>query len=381
MSQISISFVSSFSKFLLILLFSFLFSVFISGSSNAQSKPLKIGVAGLTHDHFHWLFGRDNDRKDIEIVGIYEANRELWLRYKEMYELDEKLYYNDLAEMLHQTKPEAVTAFGSTYHHLELVQEVAPKGIHVMVEKPLAVNLDHAKKMERLAKQHNIHLITNYETTWYASNHEIKKLFENKNSFGKIRKVVVNDGHEGPKEIGVSEEFLEWLTDPVLNGGGAIMDFGCYGANLSTWLMNGEEPLSVTAITQTHKPDIYHEVDDEATIILTYPDNQAIIQASWNWPFGRKDMYVYGETGYGFALDSSKLETRQKENHSPKTETLPPREYPFNDPFSYLAAVVQGDIEMDESDLSSLENNMVVMKILEAAKKSAQTGETIYFNK
>ena len=66
-------------------------------------------------------------------------------------------------------------------------------------------------------------------------------------------------------------EFLAWLNDPKLNGGGALYDFGCYGADLMTWLMDGQRPISVTATTQQIKPDIYPRVDDEATIILTYP--------------------------------------------------------------------------------------------------------------
>jgi predicted dehydrogenase len=60
--------------------------------------------------------------------------------------------------------------------------------------------------------------------------------------FGAIRKVVVHDGHSGPVEIGCNAEFVAWLTDPVRNGGGAVVDFGCYGANLITWLMGGAEP-------------------------------------------------------------------------------------------------------------------------------------------
>ena len=109
-------------------------------------------------------------------------------------------------------------------------------------------------------------------------------------ALGDVRKVVVHDGHSGPKEIGVGPEFLSWLTDPKLNGGGALFDFGCYGADLMTWLMDGQRPETVTAVTQQIKPEIYPRVDDEATIILTYPKAQAILQASWNWPFDRKDM-------------------------------------------------------------------------------------------
>lgn len=366
----------------IILIFLLVIQPFLENSEaqqNSSQHPIKLAVAGLTHDHVHGLFGFDDVQNDIEIVGIYEPNEELWNRYRKMYDLDSSLHYTNLSEMLNETNAEAVSAFGSTYDHLELVKKAAPKGIDVMVEKPLAVNYDHAQQMKQLADENDIHLITNYETTWYSSNHEVKRLFkEEENQFGEIRKVIVNDGHQGPKEIGVSDEFLEWLTDPVLNGAGALMDFGCYGANLITWLMNGEEPTSVTAVTQTHKPDIYPNVDDEATIIVTYPGAQGIIQASWNWPYNRKDMEVYGVSGYAFALDNQNLRILQNADATPESVSLEARNYPFNNPFSYFASVVRGNITVEVTDLSSLTNNMTVMKILNAAKQSAKTGETIH---
>ncbi|TVQ05567.1 MAG: gfo/Idh/MocA family oxidoreductase [Balneolaceae bacterium] len=346
-----------------------------------QPEPVRIAVAGLTHGHVNWVFA-DNITNDIEVVGYYEPNRELWERFKNRFGLDESLHFTDLDEMLDQTRPEAVTAFGSTFDHLMVTEAAAPRGIHIMVEKPLAVNLDHAGRMKELADRHRVHLITNYETTWYASNHAAYELFTNGNNFGDIRKVVVHDGHFGPKEIGVSNEFLEWLIDPVLNGGGALMDFGCYGANLITWLMHGQEPLTVTAVTQTHKPHIYGEVDDEATIIVTYPGVQGVIQASWNWPYHRKDMHVYGESGFVYAQNHNTIQVLENHRQPPASQIiLDPLKYPFNDPFSYFAAVVRGNVKVLDTDLSSLVNNITVMKILDAARESARTGTTIYLNR
>ncbi len=362
------------------LLLSFLLS--FTGIQNHQNitsdEPVQIAVAGLTHDHVHWIFGRD-DIGDIEVVGIYEPNQELWERYKNWYDLDDALHYTDLEAMLENATPEAVTAFGSTYDHLRLVEASAPRSIDVMVEKPLAVNMDHASQMKQLAEEYNIHLITNYETTWYASNHEVYRKFkEESETFGRVRKMVVHDGHQGPKEIGVSSEFLEWLTDPVLNGGGALMDFGCYGANLMTWMMDGEEPVSVVAVTQTHKPHIYAEVDDEATIIVEYERAQGVIQASWNWPYNRKDMHVYGESGYVYALDDVNIRMLEQDGEPIREISLDENEYPKNDPFSYFAAVVRGEIIVEDTDLSSLQNNITVTKILDAARKSAETGQRVY---
>jgi predicted dehydrogenase len=332
-------------------------------------KPFRIGIAGMTHDHIKGMLKRASD-SDIQIVGIAEPNKALYDRYMKQFNLSLP-WFPSLTEMLDKTKPEAVLAFNSIEEHLEVVQICAPRKIPVMVEKPLAVSMDHARQMESLIKKYGIPLLTNFETTWYSSHYELQNMLP---QLGEIHKIVVHDGHNGPKEIGCSKEFLDWLTDPVKNGGGAVIDFGCYGANLTTWLMNGSKPLTVSATLQQIKPDIYPKVDDEATIVLTYPKAQAILQASWNWPYGRKDMEVYGKVGYAIA-DRGSLRFR----YPPAlVEDKKLTEKPFHDAYAYLAAVVRGEITLKPTDLSSFENNFIVVEILEAAKESAKTGKVVY---
>jgi predicted dehydrogenase len=169
--------------------------------------------------------------------------------------------------------------------------------------------------------------------------------------------------------------FLAWLTDPVLDGGGAVMDFGCYGADLATWLMDGQRPTSVVAVTQQLQPEVYPKVDDEATIVLTYPRAQAIIQASWNWPIGRKDMEIYGQTGALRLPDRSALFLRKPgEDHETKS-TAATLIAPYADSISHFAAIVRGQIK--SAGLGSLEINLIVNEILDAAKESAKTGRRV----
>src|SRR6202012_336848 len=129
----------------------------------------------------------------------------------------------------------------------------ARHGVSSMVEKPLATSLSDALAIRAAAREHHVQVLVNYETTWYPSNQEV---FDEAQAgkLGEIRKVVVHDGHEGPKEIGVGPEFLPWLTDPIKNGAGSLFDFGCYGADLTTVMKHGEVPMSVTAVAQTDKP-------------------------------------------------------------------------------------------------------------------------------
>jgi predicted dehydrogenase len=357
----------------------FVLLIYLSGAQamgQETTAPLKLGVVGLVHSHVHWILNRASDG-DFEIVGIAEPNLELAKRFLAQYNLPMSLVYPSIEEMLESAKPEAVTAFNTIRDHLKVVELCAPKGIHVMVEKPLAVNLDHARKMAKLARDHNIHLLTNYETTWYASHHRAYEILQNEPQTFEIRKIVVHDGHRGPMEIGVDPEFLEWLTDPYWNGAGALTDFGCYGANLSTWFHHGIAPEAVFAVTQQIKPDIYPKVDDEATIVLTYPKSQTIIQASWNWNYSRKDIEIYGKSGYVHCLNARDLRIMHPDQKDATSETASDLRPLENDPFRYLIAVINGDIVLKPTDLSSLENNLTVMTILQASMISAKEGRKV----
>jgi len=245
-----------------------------------------------------------------------------------------------------------------------------------MVEKPLTVSTKHAYEMKSLAEKYKIMVLTNYETTWYPSNHKVYEMLSDKKA-GDVRRIIVYDGHKGPKEIRVNPEFLDWLTDPVLNGGGAVIDFGCYGADLITWLLKGEKPQSVYAVLKQYKPDIYPEVDDDATIVLTYPTLTGVIYASWNWPFNRKDMHIYGSTGYIFSDDSQNIRYKLSEKMPEETVKLPLRQSPSDNPFTFFSAAIRGDVEITENDLSSLKTNITVVEILEAARKSSRTGKPV----
>ncbi|MBT3385794.1 MAG: Gfo/Idh/MocA family oxidoreductase [Prolixibacteraceae bacterium] len=342
-------------------------------------EPVKIGIAGVTHSHVLSLL-RNLNRDDIEIVGIAESNREILHRYADEFSINKNILFESLDEMLEQTKPEGVITFTSIFEHLKVVEACAPRGIHVMVEKPLAVSTKHSKAMSELAQKHEILLLTNFETTWYPTHYIAYKMI-NRGELGELRKIIVYDGHKGPQEINVNSEFLEWLTDPILNGGGAVTDFGCYGADLITWILKGEKPISVFAKLKQYKPGIYPKVDDDATIILSYENMEGVIHASWNWPFNRKDMHIYGETGYVFVDDAKTIRYRLNEKSVEKVKKLSPEDAPFVDPFTFFASAIKGETIISPGDLSSLEINMTVVEILEAARKSNKTGKAVKLKK
>ncbi|MGC2466466.1 MAG: Gfo/Idh/MocA family oxidoreductase [Candidatus Acidiferrum sp.] len=335
--------------------------------------PLRVGIAGLVHGHVGGFLQQNLHRPDLQIVGVAEADNKLAAFYESKFGLPHNIFYASVEEMLEKTKPQAVLVYTNTFDHRGVVEACARHGVPVMMEKPLAVSIEDARSMQAAAQRAKIPVLVNYETTWYRSNRAAYDLVRD-HSIGDVRKIVVHDGHQGPKEIHVEPWFLAWLTDPKLNGAGALFDFGCYGADLATWLMEGRRPDTVTAVTQQIKPEIYPRVDDEATIILTYPKAQAILQASWNWPFSRKDMEVYGQTGYAITVanDAVRVRLLKEEEKLENSKPLDPRE---SDSVNYLKSVVLDG--MPPRGLSSLETNIIVTEILDAARQSAATGKTI----
>ena len=355
-----------------------------SQSAAAAPTPLKLGIVGLEHGHIEFSLrggalapaGGLLNRPDVQIVGIVDTDQALFDSYAQRHHISPSLHFRTIQEMVKQAHPHAVLVFTAPSEHRRIVEECAALGVHVMVEKPLAISYEDALAMQAAAERGKIHVLVNLETTWYPSNTEAFHLLQ-QGALGPVVKATFRDGHRGPKLLGVfGPEFLNFLDDPKQNGGGALFDFGCYGANLITWLMNGEAPLSVTAITKHMQPDLYPHVDDEAEIVLNYKNAVAILEASWNWPFAVKQMDVYGRTGYAKTFDSERLEVRkanESEGQTIKGQSLPA---PDDDPVHYLAAVMNGEIQEGNS-LSSLKNNVTASEILDAARQSAQTGKTV----
>jgi len=354
--------------------------LFVAASTLATpaTPHIRVAVVGLVHGHVKGFLSALAKNENVTLVAIVDPHEAFFRGYADKFHFDPKIFYTDLEKMLTEQHPDAVLVYTAIADHRRVIEAAARHHISSMVEKPLATTLEDALAIRDIARREKVHVLVNYETTWYSSNRELFAQAAEHGKLGDIRKVVIHDGHEGPKEINVEPEFLHWLADPAQNGAGALFDFGCYGADLMTVLMQGQPPTSVTAVTQTDKPDIYPRVDDDATIILRYPKTQAVLMPSWNWPFSRKDSEVYGTAGYAITVGPDHLRIRYRGQDAESQLTAPPLPAPENNSLDYLAAVLHHQIDPEATaDLSSLKINIIVMQILDAARRSAQTGRTV----
>lgn len=320
---------------------------------SAQSK-FRVGILGTEHGHVRGFLNAARKREDVEVVGPVDFRERAKLK---------------------SAKVQAIACFTSTERHVEAARLAAELKVPFMMEKPLAVSNEAAQEIATQARQAQIPVFVNFETTWYRSHAELYRFHVEAKSGGAIRKMVAMDGHQGPKEIGVEPEFLQWLRDPVRNGAGALFDFGCYGANLMTWMLQNQVPRRVLCSVRTNKPAIYQPVDDEASIIVEYEQAQGIIQASWNWPYSRKDFEVYAENAYAHAYGGANVRRRLAGAKAEEVLEAPALAPQQADALSHLMAVARREIVPNA--LSSLENNLIATRILVAARESARQGRAV----
>ena len=338
--------------------------------------PVRLAIIGLEHDAVGDFISRARNHQDVQLVGIVESNQTLVTRYARLLSLNTNFFYPSLEGLLDKTNAQAAAVFTTTLDHRRVVDSCATHKIDVMLEKPLAVNMKDALAMAAAARQSGIQIMVDYETSWYASIQTAYTIIHDRHAIGDLRDITVVAGNQGPKEAGCSEAFLIWLTDPAYNGGGALTDFGCYGADLITWFMNGQRPKSVFAVAQHIKPEVYPKVEDKATIIITYPHSQGVIQASWDLPFDERGIKIYGSTGYVFAPRMDSLRIRLADTEESDLD-LPSRRDsdPLTDDISHFAGVVRGEIKPNGP--SSLSVNLISTEILDAAQKSVELGKQI----
>lgn len=340
--------------------------------ANAQEK-LHVILAGLSHDHVNRILDK-NKAGEIVIDGIVEKDQQLCNKKKEAWQLPGEIFFNDLSSAIKKLHPDLVMVYNAPSEHLAVVKAALPLHVPVMMEKPLCFNYTEAIEIEKLSKKFNTKVFTNFPSQWYTSFNE---LFRQSSIAGEIKKMIMRGGHAGPVEIGCSKDFTAWLTDSAKNGGGALIDFGCYGALAMTELMQSA-PVSVFANTRHLKPSVYPKVDDEATIVLEYKNATGIVEASWGWPYTIMDVEVYGKQAY---LHASEFDVAKKgpaveikNNGEAKDQPISTPQY--KDEIAYLTDVIKKGAP-DTNKMMSLHHNLIVVKILDAAKKSSREGRRI----
>lgn len=345
-----------------------LLAVFFGVALLTFAQQYKIAVIGLVHSHVWGHLGRMASNQPAQLVGIAEPNAELVAEAKKL--APQAPIFSDYRQMLEQARPDIVWAFVENNRHLEIVQACAPRKIHVMFEKPLAASFKEAQAIEALARRHGIQVMTNYQMAWWPTQYAAWETARS-GALGKVWRIHGIVGHGGPGSAGVRNKyFFEWLTDPVKNGAGALVDFGCYNALWALWYLG--RPASVFAQVNRLQPERFPKVEDNATLVLSYPEGVALLEGSWDLPRGFQDLEVFGRQG-SLTVTRERVEIRKgREVREAPVQPLPPERA---EPIAYLVHCLRNNQPVE--GMVGLPMNVQVVEILDAAKESVKTGRAV----
>ena len=336
-----------------------------------MAEKIRVGVLGMAHDHLWTNLRQLGELEDAELVGGADERPELLEKFKEVtgcgavYESDEAL--------LEEEEPDAVFGFPATAYHADVVERCAARGVHVMVEKPMAATLEQADRMLTAARKAGIRLMVNWPTAWNAGLRTAYRLVR-EGKIGQVWQLTWRGGHCGPDEIGCSDAFCDFLFDKDLNGAGAFNDYGGYGASMCALFLGS--PHSVVGMAgrllKTHLP-----VDDNGAMLLRYPHALCRLEMTWTEAVALRpphDVVLYGTEGTLIAgTQEVTLYTRSnKEGESVALDALPAGER--NGPECFVASIRAG---ADPAGLTNPDLSRDAQEIMEAGWISATTGMAV----
>jgi predicted dehydrogenase len=340
----------------------------------ASAAEHTIAVIGLVHSHAWRQLETMVSGKPAKLVGVAEKNPALTEEAVKA-GVPAALIFADYEKMLDTQKPEIVWAFVENNRHLEIARACAKRKIHLMFEKPLASTYQDALEIRKLAKQAGIHVLTNYQMAWWPSNHAAKALAE-QGGLGQVFRLRGVVGHGGPGSEGVRNRFFfEWLTDPVKNGAGALMDFGCYNA---LWaLMYLGRPETVFATVNHLRPETFPKVEDHSTIVLHWKNASGIFEGSWDLPRSFQELEIFGRDASAYVANG-KLETRKGRDAAVGRE-LKPLPAERAEPIAYMIHAIESGKGVE--GMTAIDINVGVIEIIDAAKESVRTGKPVKLNR
>ncbi|MCL5744444.1 MAG: Gfo/Idh/MocA family oxidoreductase, partial [Acidobacteria bacterium] len=301
------------------------------------------------------------------LVAIAETEPELVAEARKLTS-PEVRYYTDYKKMLDEVKPTMVWAFVENNRHHEVVEACGPRKVHVIFEKPLAATAAQAFLIRDLARKHGIQVLTNFSPAFSPGYYAIKAKLDS-GDLGKPWRLRATTGHGGvfPKS-GRSRIFHEWLIDPVRNGAGALMDFGCYNALYSLYYLG--RPQTVYAYALHLRPADFPQVEDGVTMVLGYRNAVAILEQSWDLPPNTGSLEIVSYEG-AIRMEDGKLEARKSRTPAAAID-VPPLPPERSGPIAYMVHCLKTNRPVE--GLVSLEYTVAVNEIIDAAKGSIKTG-------
>jgi len=246
-------------------------------------------IAGINFDHMHMgdLLRLVHEHPSAQIVGICDEQAERMQGARANFDIPKNRCFTDYRECIEISKPDIVILCPSTARHAEYVENVAPYGVHLLVEKPFAASLADADRMIAAAERSGKTMAINWPLAWYPSHNTAKRIID-EGVIGDVIEVHYYDGNRGPLrhvadkvEITAEEASREkskaWWYQRS-QAGGSLQDYLGYGVTLGTWFHDGRSPIEVTCVLD-ETPGL--EVDEHSVTIARYASGLSKFETRW----------------------------------------------------------------------------------------------------
>lgn len=325
---------------------------------NTTNERRRFKIAGVNFDHMHMgdLLRLTSEHPQADIVGVADEDLNRVAPTADRFGIPAERRYTDFRRCLEETRPDIVLLCPATGKHGDYVEAVAPFGVNVLMEKPMAASLQDADRMIRALTQTGKTLVINWPLAWYPPHVTTKRLLD-EGVIGDVIEVHYYDGNRGPlrhvedkveitAEEAARQKSQSWWYQKTA-GGGSLLDYLGYGVTLGTWFLNGRAPLEVTAVVDE---PVGLDVDEHSVVVARYASGLSKFETRWGtftdpWtlqPQPKCGFVVVGTGGTIASYDyeaTIRLQTRARpETHEVLVDTL---DAPFRNPIEYLIHVLE----------------------------------------
>jgi predicted dehydrogenase len=279
--------------------------------------------------------------------------------------------FSDYESLIACAQPDAIICCAENSEHVHVVEACAAAGAHVMVEKPLSATLAEARRIAELAEQSGICVMTNWPFLWSSAYHRLYSLVR-EGAIGRVFEFRLRAGHAGPTGGRLPEDPRgRWWFERQY-GGGALLDFCCYGACESLWYV-GEPAQRVLAMADRLVYE-FGDTEDNAIVLVRYPSALAIFEATWtqHGSPGPNGPIIWGTEATAYVSGKDCITILRDGDETVVEAKEPPIEQ--SGPAHFVACLRE---ERELHEVVGLANNLRVMEILDAALKSARDGHAI----
>jgi predicted dehydrogenase len=317
---------------------------------------------------------------DAEIVGVFTRKADRAEAFAKKHHIAR--WFSELDQAIVESGCDVVDICLPNFLHHRAVLSAARAGKHVIIEKPLALNLEEADEMIAACRGANRKLMY-AEELCFAPKYERVRRLVNEGAVGKIFQMRQCEKHSGPHS--------DWFYDVDQSGGGALMDMGCHGIAWFRWMLGGRPKiLSVYAHMQG---GLIHEKRTRAEVnslcVVEFESGAiGVAENSWAKHGGMDDrVEVYGDAGVVYAdlfLGNSALTYSDKgygyameKAGSTKGWTFTIFEEAFNQGYPQELKHFIECVREEKQPFVTGEDGRAVLEVMNAAYHSARTGQKV----